>query len=85
VCGYIKDDENKRDESKNITLKGRIKLLRIMGKAAFAKLEDSSGLVQVYYSRDELPEGYYNKIKNLLKLVILLKQQDFHLSLKRVN
>lgn len=55
---YVKENEDKRDESKNITLKGRIKLLRIMGKAAFAKLEDSCGLVQVYYSRDDLPEGY---------------------------
>lgn len=77
VCGYIKDDENKRDESKNITLKGRIKLLRIMGKAAFAKLEDSSGLVQVYYSRDELPEGYYNKIKKLIEVGDIVEATGF--------
>lgn len=77
VCGYIKDDENKRDESKNITLKGRIKLLRIMGKAAFAKLEDSSGLAQVYYSRDELPEGYYNKIKKLIEVGDIVEATGF--------
>jgi len=33
-----------------------------MGKAAFAKIEDSDGLVQLYYNRDDLPEGYYNEV-----------------------
>lgn len=77
IYEHIKDDENKRDESKTITLKGRIKLLRIMGKAAFAKLEDSSGLVQVYYSRDELPEGYYNKIKKLIEVGDIVEATGF--------
>jgi len=33
-----------------------------MGKAAFAKIEDSDGLVQIYYTRDDLPEGLYNTV-----------------------
>lgn len=74
---YVKENEDKRDESKNITLKGRIKLLRIMGKAAFAKLEDSCGLVQVYYSRDDLPEGYYNKIKKLIEVGDIVEATGF--------
>ncbi len=44
------------------TLTGRIRFVRIMGKAAFAKIEDSEGLVQIYYTRDDLPEGYYNTV-----------------------
>ncbi len=58
------DIKEKRDEK--ITLIGRIKFIRIMGKAAFAKIEDSEGLVQIYYNRDDLPEGYYNDIAKKL-------------------
>ena len=37
-----------------------------MGKAAFAKIEDTEGLVQIYYNRDELPEGFYNNVAKKL-------------------
>ena len=52
-CEYIKelDDEVKKDESKTYTLTGRLRFIRIMGRAAFAKLEDSEGLVQIYYKQ----------------------------------
>jgi len=56
------DAEIKKDDTVSITLTGRIKFVRIMGKAAFAKIEDSEGLVQLYYNRDDLPEGYYNEV-----------------------
>ena len=56
------DAEVKEDKEQTVTLTGRIKFIRIMGKAAFAKIEDSEGLVQVYYNRDDLPEGYYNNV-----------------------
>ncbi|MCD6654844.1 MAG: OB-fold nucleic acid binding domain-containing protein, partial [Sulfurovum sp.] len=69
-CAYIKeiDADEKKDLSKTYTLTGRIKFIRIMGKAAFAKLEDTDGLVQIYYNRDDLPEGYYNKVKKLIEV-----------------
>ncbi len=38
---------------------GRVKFIRKMGKASFAKIEDSDGLVQIYFNRDDLPEGFY--------------------------
>jgi lysyl-tRNA synthetase class 2 len=66
--GYLVENEIKRDETQSVTLTGRIKLLRIMGKAAFAKIQDSDSMVQLYYSRDDLPEGYYNKIKKLIEV-----------------
>jgi len=56
------DAEVKEDRDSIVTLTGRIKFIRIMGKAAFAKIEDEEGLVQIYYNRDELPEGYYNNV-----------------------
>ena len=61
--------ENKRDESRNYTLSGRIKFFRIMGKASFLKIEDESGMLQIYVSRDNLPEGYYNDVfKKLIEV-----------------
>jgi len=65
---YLKelDAEEKKDESASVTLTGRIKFIRIMGKAAFAKIEDNDGLIQIYYNRDDLPEGYYNSVAKKL-------------------
>jgi len=53
--------EDKRDENRNYTVAGRIKFFRLMGKASFLKIEDESGLLQIYVSRDNLPEGFYNE------------------------
>jgi lysyl-tRNA synthetase class 2 len=58
----VKALENQRDENRNFCVAGRVKFLRWMGKAAFVKIEDDSGIVQLYLSRDNLPEGYYNTI-----------------------
>jgi lysyl-tRNA synthetase class 2 len=61
--------ENKRDENRNYTLSGRIKFFRVMGKASFLKIEDESGMLQVYVSRDNLPEGFYNDVfKKLIEV-----------------
>jgi len=61
-CEYLFDTEEKKDETKRYTLTGRLKFIRIMGKASFAKIEDSDGLVQIYFNRDDLPDGYYNEV-----------------------
>ena len=60
VNSDIEDKEDKRDENRHYIISGRIKFLRIMGKASFAKIEDESGMLQVYLTRDNLPEGFYN-------------------------
>ncbi|MEY3002412.1 MAG: lysine--tRNA ligase, partial [Pseudomonadota bacterium] len=67
-CAYItqQEGEEKKDETKTFSLTGRIKFIRIMGKAAFAKIEDAEGLVQIYYNRDDLPENFYNEIAKKL-------------------
>jgi lysyl-tRNA synthetase class 2 len=62
VNSDIYQKENKRDEKRHYTVAGRIKLLRIMGKASFVNIEDESGSLQVYVARDNLPEGFYNNI-----------------------
>ncbi len=62
VNSDIEEKEDKRDENRHYTVSGRIKLFRIMGKASFIKIEDESGMLQIYVARDNLPEGFYNNI-----------------------
>lgn len=65
---YVKDLEEKKDESQKVSLIGRIKFLRLMGKAAFAKIEDDSGIVQIYFSRDSLGDEWFKKAKKLIEV-----------------
>ena len=58
----VKEKENQRDEDRKFCVTGRIKFIRWMGKAAFLKIEDDSGMLQIYIARDNLPEDYYNKV-----------------------
>jgi len=77
---YLKEleDSEKKDESKTVTLTGRIKFIRIMGKAAFAKIEDAKGLVQIYYNRDDLPQNYYNDVvKKLFEVGDIIQATGF--------
>ncbi len=53
--------EEKRDENRHYIVAGRIKFFRLMGKASFLKIEDESGILQIYVARDNLPEGFYNE------------------------
>ena len=68
IQDYLKKNEDifnletKRDESRSFTIAGRIKFFRLMGKASFLKIEDESGMLQVYIARDNMPEGFYNNI-----------------------
>ncbi len=62
VNSDIASTESKRDENRSFTVAGRIKFFRIMGKASFLKIEDESGMLQVYVTRDNLPEGFYNDV-----------------------
>lgn len=45
----------------NVSVAGRIMLKRVMGKASFATLQDTSAQIQLFVTRDELPEGFYNE------------------------
>ena len=64
------------ENSRNVTIAGRMMGRRIMGKAAFAEIQDARGRIQVYIQRDELcPEDD----KDLYKVVFkkLLDLGDF--------
>jgi len=43
-----------------VKLAGRLMTRRIMGKASFAHIQDMSGKIQLYVTRDTLAEGFYN-------------------------
>ncbi len=62
VNSDIYQKEEKREENRHYTVAGRIKFFRLMGKASFLKIEDESGILQVYVARDNLPEGFYNDV-----------------------
>lgn len=58
---------------KNISIAGRLIRRRIMGKASFAEIQDSTGRIQVYIARDEICPGedktWYNTVfKKLLDI-----------------
>lgn len=48
-------------EGQEVSLAGRILVYRLMGKASFVKIQDRKGVMQLYFSRDDLPEGKYNE------------------------
>ncbi len=55
-----KDADALEAEPIRVCIAGRMMTRRIMGKAAFAHVQDMSGQIQLYVSRDSLPEGVYN-------------------------
>jgi lysyl-tRNA synthetase class 2 len=61
------------EDGKTVCIAGRLMSQRIMGKASFAELLDSTGRIQVYFNRDELCPGedktlYNDVFKKLLDL-----------------
>ena len=50
----IKDTFAEGLEMKDVSLAGRVMSKRIMGKASFAELQDSTGRIQLYFNRDEV-------------------------------
>lgn len=48
----------------NVVLAGRLMSRRIMGKASFAELQDSSGRIQIYLNRDEICPGEDKELYN---------------------
>ena len=52
-------------ENGDFTLTGRIRLMRDMGKAAFAQIEDGTGRMQVYFRINDIGEDAYKILKLL--------------------
>lgn len=52
-------------EGKDVSVAGRLMLKRIMGKASFAHIQDSTGRIQIYVSINDLGEESYSDFKKL--------------------
>lgn len=55
---YLKNQEEKKEISQNFYVAGRVKLLRMMGKACFINIEDESANLQIYVSQNDLQEQF---------------------------
>ena len=56
-----KTKEELEAEPLRVIVAGRIMTRRVMGKASFVHIQDMSGKIQLYVTRDHLPEGFYNE------------------------
>lgn len=63
-----KDEAQLEAEKNTYTIAGRMMTRRIMGKASFATLQDMGGKIQIYVTRDALPEGQYQELFKKLDL-----------------
>lgn len=73
VADYSAKLKETYEEGKQVCIAGRLMSRRIMGKASFAELLDSTGRIQIYLNRDELCPGedkttYNDVFKKLLDL-----------------
>lgn len=73
VTDYAEAIKNHFEDGKKVCIAGRIMSKRIMGKASFAEILDSSGRIQIYINRDEIcpsdDKTAYNELfKKLLDL-----------------
>jgi lysyl-tRNA synthetase class 2 len=56
-----KSNRELEDGLVRVKVAGRMMSRRIMGKASFAHLQDMSGRIQLFITRDELAEDFYNQ------------------------
>lgn len=73
VTDYAKEIKEKFEDNKEVCIAGRMMSQRVMGKASFIELQDSTGRIQVYFNRDEICAGedktlYNDVFKKLLDL-----------------
>jgi lysyl-tRNA synthetase class 2 len=59
-----KDGEELEAAAVEVKIAGRMMLKRIMGKASFATIQDLSGRIQLFISKDELGEEVYQSFKH---------------------
>ena len=64
-AGYgDKSNEELEPAHIEVAVAGRMMLKRVMGKASFATIQDMSGRIQLYITRDEAGEGVYEQFKH---------------------
>ncbi len=59
------DNAELEPQAITVSLAGRMMLKRVMGKASFCTLQDGSGRIQLFITRDVLGESSYERFKHL--------------------
>src|SRR5690554_4669975 len=54
------------EEGKTVKIAGRLMSVRVMGKASFAELQDNTGRIQIYVSRDDISTDEEGTAYNVL-------------------
>ncbi|WP_027326909.1 lysine--tRNA ligase [Helicobacter pametensis] len=70
------EQEERKDPNQTESIVGRVKFERWMGKASFIKIEDESGILQVYFSKNEL-EDEFEILKKHLEVGDIIYAQGF--------
>lgn len=55
-------------ENQTVSVAGRITMINMMGKAAFIKIMDVSGIIQLYVRKDEIGDALFDDVKHHLDL-----------------
>jgi len=71
ASGILRDFPSKPEAFQKVVLAGRLMMIRVMGKASFAELQDSSGRIQLYVARDSICPGEDKSAYNQLFRKIL--------------
>jgi len=63
-AGFLVNEAGKAQNFQEVCLAGRLMSRRIMGKASFAGLQDSTDRIQIYVSRDDIAPGEDKSLYN---------------------
>lgn len=66
-----------QDEIQNETIVGRVRFIRLMGKACFIKIQDESGILQAYLCLNDLDETSWEVVKKLLEVGDIVSVEGF--------
>src|SRR2546421_10431274 len=65
IADVLEHFDEWQGEEGDFILTGRMRLMREMGKAAFAQIEDGTGRIQIYFRINDVGEDAYNTLKLL--------------------
>lgn len=74
---YINELDDKKEDSILVALAGRIKLMRIAGKAIFANIEDESGNIQIYFNKNSIGEEWFEEVKRNVEVGDIIKVRGY--------
>jgi len=64
-------------DGQTVSVAGRITMLNLMGRAAFLKVQDETGRIQIYVRRDEIGDDLFDDVKHRLDLGDIVGAQGF--------